>query len=185
MVRTKIHASALLAAAAVLTGHGEQGSPSQRPWPPRVQEVSNESPALSPAEALKTFYLPPGYSVELVASEPLVQDPVAIDWDTDGRLWVVEMSGYMRNISGTNERDPVGRVIVLQDENGDGRMDKRTVFADGLVLARAVKVLDRGVLVGEPPNAWLMRDTNGDLRVDTKERVTNQYGRLHADPQNN
>jgi mono/diheme cytochrome c family protein len=128
---------------------------------------------------------PPGYSVELVASEPLVHDPVAIDWDPDGRLWVVEMSGYMRNISGTNARDPVGRVVVLQDENGDGRMDKRTVFAEGLVLARAVKVLDRGVLVGEPPNAWLMRDTNGDLRMDTKELVTNQYGRLEADPQNN
>src|SRR5207247_5891919 len=90
VARTKIHASALLAAAAVLTGHGEQTSPSQRPWPPGVQEVSNESPALSPAEALKTFYLPPGYSIELVASEPLVQDPVAIDWDPDGRLWAVE-----------------------------------------------------------------------------------------------
>jgi mono/diheme cytochrome c family protein/glucose/arabinose dehydrogenase len=183
-MRTRIHASALLIAAAVLTAHG-QNSPSQRPWPPRVQEVPNESPPLSPVEALKTFYLPPGYSVELVASEPLVKDPVAIDWDAEGRLWVVEMSGYMRNILGENERDPVGRVIVLADENGDGRMDKRTVFADGLVLARAVKVLDRGVLVGEPPNAWLMRDTNGDLRMDTKELVTNQYGRLEADPQNN
>ena len=64
-------------------------------------------------------------------------------------------------------------------------MDKRTVFADGLVLARSLKVLDRGVLVGEPPNVWLMRDTNGDLRMDTKELVTNQYGRLEGDPQNN
>ena len=183
-MRTRIHASALLAAA-VLTGHGQQTSPPRRAWPPPVQNVSSESPPLSPADALETFYLPPGYSVELVASEPLVQDPVAIDWDPEGRLWVVEMSGYMRDITGANERDPVGRVIVLQDENGDGRMDKRTVFADGLVLARAVKVLDRGVLVGEPPNAWLMRDTNGDLRMDIKELVTNQYGRLEADPQNN
>ncbi len=187
-MRTKIRAGALLVAAAVLTGHrpqDRQSAPSPRPWPPRLQHVSNESPPLPPAEALKTFYLPPGYSIELVASEPLVQDPVAMDWDPDGRLWVVEMSGYMRNISGANERDPVGRVIVLQDENGDGRMDKRTVFADGLVLARAVKVLDRGVLVGEPPNAWLMRDMNDDLRMDAKELVTNQYGRLEADPQNN
>jgi mono/diheme cytochrome c family protein/glucose/arabinose dehydrogenase len=183
-MRTRIAASALLIAAGVLTAHG-QNSPSQRPWPPPLQAVPNESPPLSPAEALKTFYLPPGYSVELVASEPLVKDPVAIDWDAEGRLWVVEMSGYMRNIVGENERDPVGRVIVLEDENGDGTMDKRTVFADGLVLARAVKVLDRGVLVGEPPNAWLMRDTNGDLRMDTKELITNQYGRLEADPQNN
>ena len=183
--RAGILAGALLFSAAVLTGYGRQGPPSARQWPPPVQKVSNDSPPLSPAEALKTFYLPPGYSVELVASEPLVHDPVAIDWDPEGRLWVVEMSGYMRDVSGTNERNPVGRVVVLQDEDGDGRMDKRTVFAEGLVLARAVKVLDRGVLVGEPPNAWLMRDTDGDLRMDTKELVTNQYGRLEADPQNN
>jgi mono/diheme cytochrome c family protein/glucose/arabinose dehydrogenase len=185
-MRTRLYERAFLVAVAALTGHGLHGQPpSQRPWPPPVQHVSNESPPLSPAEALKTFYLPPGYSIELVASEPLVRDPVAIDWDLHGRLWVVEMSGYMRNIGGTNERDPAGRVIVLEDENGDGTMDKRTVFADGLVLARAVKVLDHGVLVGEPPNAWLMRDTNGDRRMDTKELVTNQYGRLEADPQNN
>ena len=184
-MRARIVTGTLLVAAGVFTGHGEQTSPPQRAWPPRVQEVSRESPPLSPADALKTFYLPPGYSIELVASEPLVQDPVAVDWDLDGRLWVVEMSGYMRNMAGANERDPVGRVVVLQDENGDGRMDKRTVFAEGLVLARAVKVLDRGVIVGEPPNAWLMHDTNGDLRMDTKELVTNQYGRLEADPQNN
>src|SRR6185295_11746970 len=130
-MRTRVLASVLLVAGAVL-GHRSQGlqsSPSQRQWPPRVQDVSNESPPLSPADALKTFFLPPGYSIELVASEPLVQDPVAIDWDLDGRLWVVEMPAYMRNISGTNERDPVGRVVVLQDENGDGRMDTRTIFA--------------------------------------------------------
>jgi mono/diheme cytochrome c family protein/glucose/arabinose dehydrogenase len=180
-----IHAIALVLVAVVPAGNSRRDSPSQGQWPPPVQKVSSESRPLSPAEALKSFYLPPGYSVELVASEPLVQDPVAIDWDPEGRLWVVEMSGYMRDISGTNERAPVGRIVVLQDKNGDGRMDTRTVFAEGLVLARAVKVLDRGVLVGEPPNAWLMRDTDGDLRMDTKELVTNQYGRLEADPQNN
>ncbi len=129
--------------------------------------------------------MPPGYRVELVASEPLVQEPIAIDWDTEGRLWAVEMPGFMANITGSNEHEPIGRVVVLEDTNGDGRMDKRTVFADGLVLARSLKVLDRGVLVGEPPNVWLMHDTNGDLRMDTKELVTNQYGRFDGDPQNN
>ena len=129
--------------------------------------------------------MPPGYRVELVASEPLIQEPVAIDWDTDGRLWAVEMPGFMANITGSNEHDPIGRVVVLEDLNRDGRMDKRTVFADGLVLARSLKVLDRGVLVAEPPNVWLMRDTDGDLRMDTKELVTNRYGRREGDPQNN
>jgi glucose/arabinose dehydrogenase len=170
---------------AAVSGHGYQSSPANRPWPPGLQRASAESPALSPEDALKTFYMPPGYRVELVASEPLIQEPVALDWDTDGRLWAVEMPGFMANITGSNEHDPIGRVVVLEDTDGDGRMDKRTIFADGLVLARSLKILDRGVLVAEPPNVWLMRDTTGDLRMDTKELVTNQYGRFEGDPQNN
>ena len=170
---------------AAVRGLGDQSSPANRPWPPGLQRVSAESPALSPEDALKTFYMPPGYRVELVASEPLIQEPVALDWDTDGRLWAVEMPGFMANITGSNEHDPIGRVVVLEDTDGDGRMDKRTIFADGLVLARSLKILDRGVLVAEPPNVWLMRDTTGDLRMDTKELVTNQYGRFEGDPQNN
>ena len=64
-------------------------------------------------------------------------------------------------------------------------MDKRTVFADKLVLPRALKVLDRGVLVGEPPNLWLMKDTDGDLKADTKELVSDTYGRADASIEHN
>ena len=156
-----------------------------RPWPPDVQKVPDDSPALAPVDALNTFSMPPGYRLELVASEPLVQEPVAMDWDDKGRLWVVEMPGWMPDITATGEHNPIGRVVVLEDRNGDGRMDRRTIFADGLVLARSLKVLDRGVLVGEPPNAWLMRDLDGDLRADKKELVTDQYGHRDVDPQNN
>jgi putative membrane-bound dehydrogenase-like protein len=186
MVRSALR---LLTAVALLAGSSAalsgQGSPTNRPWPPGLQKVLSDSPALPPEEALKTFYMPPGYRVELVASEPLIQEPVALDWDLDGRLWAVEMPGFMADIRGSNEHDPIGRVVVLEDTNGDGRMDKRTVFADHLVLARSLKVLDRGVLVAEPPNVWQMRDTNGDLRMDTKELVTDRYGRFEGDPQNN
>jgi mono/diheme cytochrome c family protein/glucose/arabinose dehydrogenase len=150
-----------------------------------VSVSGRQSPPLAPSDALKTFQLQPGYHIELVASEPMIQEPVAFDWDTDGRLWVVEMPGFMADITGSNEHDPIGRVVVLEDKDGDGTMDTRTVFADGLVLARSVKVLDRGVLVAEPPNVWLMRDTNGDLKMDTKELVTNRYGRRDGDPQEN
>ena len=136
---------------------------------------------MSPADALKTFYMPPGYRIELVASEPLVQDPIVMDWDREGRIWVVEMPGFVPNLAAPEPfMEPIGKIVVLEDTNRDGVMDKRTVFADGLVLPRALKVLDQGVLVGEPPYAWLMKDTNGDLKMDTKEKVTELYGRREA-----
>ena len=91
-------------------------------------------------------------------------------------MWVIEMLGYMQDMPATNERDPIGRISVLEDTNNDGRMDKKTVFLDGLVLPRALKVLDRGVLVAEPPHLWLARDTNGDLKADSKELVCDCYG---------
>jgi mono/diheme cytochrome c family protein len=141
-----------------------------------LQTVSDESPALSPEAEMQTFFLPPGYHVELVASEPMVEDPVLIDWDPNGRMWVIEMLGYMQDLPATNERAPNGRISVLQDTNNDGKMDKKTVFLDGLVLPRALKVLDKGVLVGEPPHLWLARDTNGDLKADGKELVCDCYG---------
>ena len=169
---------ALLLAATVSVGHG-QSSPVSRPWPPGVQPVGDSSPPLPPTEAVKTFYLPPGYRMELVASEPLVQNPTAIDWDPGGRLWVVEMTGFVRDLEAPEPNlDPTGRVVVLEDTNRDGRMDKRTVFADRLILPRAVKVLERGVLVGEPGTLYWLRDTNGDLRADTREVVATGYGRL-------
>jgi mono/diheme cytochrome c family protein/glucose/arabinose dehydrogenase len=181
MCSMRFRAILVLVVAAGVTGFGYQSSPSNRPWPPGLQKVSEESPALSPADALKTFYMPPGYHLELVASEPMIQDPIVIDWDPAGRLWAVEMPGFVPNLTAPEPNmDPIGRIVVLEDTNNDGTMDKRTVFADGLVLPRALKVLDAGVLVGEPPYAWLMHDTNGDLRMDTKEQVTDKYGRREA-----
>ncbi|HZQ48165.1 MAG TPA: dehydrogenase, partial [Verrucomicrobiae bacterium] len=104
------------------------------------------SPALSPEEALKTFKLAPGFRIELVASEPLVEDPVAIAFDPDGRIWVLEMRGFMPDADGKGEDQPVGRIVVLEDTDGDGKMDKRTVFADGLVMPRALCLVRDGVL---------------------------------------
>ena len=179
----RLRVTAVLAAVVITmaTGHGYQTPQTSLPWPPGVQRVPADAPALSPAEAMKTFSMPPGYHLELVASEPLIQDPITIDWDGDGRLWAVEMPGFVPDLAAQEPNmAPIGRVVVLEDTDNDGVMDKRTVFADGLVLARSLKVLDRGALVGEPPNVWLMRDTNGDLRMDTKDLVTAEYGRREA-----
>jgi mono/diheme cytochrome c family protein/glucose/arabinose dehydrogenase len=181
MLLHRIRIAVFLVAAAVAVGAAQ----ANKPWPPGLQQVPEESPPISAEEALKKFYMPPGYRVELVASEPLIQDPVMIDWDGEGRMWAVEMPGYMPDINAKGEHEPIGKIVVLEDTNRDGRMDKRTVFQDGLVLARWLKVLDRGVLVAEPPNLWLLQDTNGDLKADRKELVTNQYGRKEANVEHN
>ena len=130
---------------------------------------SEVTPVYSPEEELARFTTQPGYRIELVAAEPLVQDPVAIDFDPDGRMYVVEMRAYMPNLAGTGEDRPIGRIVVLEDTNDDGRMDKKTVFLDSLVLPRSVKVLSQGVLVAATPNLWLARDTNGDGKADTQD----------------
>ncbi|HVD93902.1 MAG TPA: hypothetical protein VNC21_16515, partial [Vicinamibacterales bacterium] len=182
MISSRLFAALLFISGLVATGAAVQVA---GPWPPPLQRVSDESPVRSPAEELQTVFMPPGYHLELVASEPLIQDPVVIDWDNEGRLWVIEMTGYMNDIQASHEHDPTGRVVVLQDTNGDGRMDTRTVFADKLVLPRALKVLDKGVLVAEPPNLWYMQDTNNDLKADTRELVTDTYGRLESNVEHN
>jgi putative membrane-bound dehydrogenase-like protein len=143
---------------------------------------SDVTPVYSPEEELTRFRTQPGYRLELVAAEPLVQDPVAIDFDPDGRMYVAEMRSFMPNLAGTGEDRPIGRIVVLEDTNDDGRMDKKTVFLDSLVLPRSVKVLSQGVLVAETPNLWLARDTNGDGKADTKTLVRDDYGTKQSNP---
>jgi mono/diheme cytochrome c family protein/glucose/arabinose dehydrogenase len=148
--------------------------------------IDEPSPALIPADALKAFHMPPGYRVELVASEPMIGDPIAIDIDPDGRLWVIEMRGFMPTADERNTtRAPLCRIVVLEDDDDDGKMDRRTVFLDKLVLPRTLKVLNRGVLVVEPPHLWLVHDENGDLRADRKEILRDDFGRREANPEHN
>ena len=139
------------------------------------------APVLPPEKALESFSLPEGFRIELVASEPLVGDPVEIEFDSDGRMWVVEMRGYMPNPDGTHENEPVGRITVLEDDDGDGRMDRSTVFLDQLVMPRALCVMESGVLVAEPPNLWHCRDLDGDLRCDERRLLTDRYA-VQNDP---
>ena len=127
------------------------------------------SPPLSPEEELATMRIAPGFRLELVASEPFVVDPVAMDWDEKGRLYVVEMRGFMRDLSGGGAERPVGRVVMLEDIDGDGAMDERHVFRDGLVLPRAIAVLPEGILLGVPPDLLLCRDENSNLRCEDNE----------------
>lgn len=134
------------------------------------------APALSPQEALKSFQLAPGFRAELVAAEPLVVDPIMFEFDPDGRIWAVEFRGWMLDIDGTGEGDPIGQVVVLEDTDGDTVMDKSTVFLDKLVMPRTIAFVKGGVLVAEPPNLWYCQDFDGDLRCDEKKLV-GSYGR--------
>jgi mono/diheme cytochrome c family protein/glucose/arabinose dehydrogenase len=134
------------------------------------------APPFSPEAAMKTFKAAPGFRVELVAAEPMIAHPIFFEFDPDGRIWVVEYRGYMRDLDGRGEADPICRVVVLEDTNEDGRADKSTVFLDRLVMPRTLAFVQGGVLVAEPPHLWYCADTNADLRADTKE-LAGSYGR--------
>src|SRR5690606_6399799 len=108
----------------------------------------------SPDASLKAMQVEEGFEVTLVAAEPLVIAPVAMTFDGEGRIWVVEMDGYMPDTLGTGEDEPVGRIAILDDTDGDGRMDKRHVFLDSLVMPRAICLGDSRMLLAEPPSLW-------------------------------
>ncbi len=128
---------------------------------------------LSPQASISRIQLPRGYHVELVASEPMVQEPVALAWDGNGRMYVAEMNTYMKDATATGEYEPASRIKLLEDTNGDGRMDKSTVFIDSLVLPRVILPVGDQLLVGltNIQNIWSYRDTNGDGKADEKKIV--------------
>ncbi len=119
------------------------------------------SPVFSPSESMERMQLEDGFEVKLVAAEPLVSTPVALAFDAEGRIWVVEMEGYMPDTLGTGEDVPSGKIVILEDRNKDGVADNRTVFLDSLVLPRAICLVDNGILVAEPPSLWYYEIKNG------------------------
>jgi len=133
------------------------------------------SPVRTPEQELASFQVEPGLKVQLVAAEPMVQDPVVMTFDGDGRLWVVEMRGFMPNIEGKGEDKPVGRVSVLEDKNGDGQMDVSTIYLDSLVMPRSIALVPGGALIAENGALWLTKDLNGDLKADSKILIDKDY----------
>jgi mono/diheme cytochrome c family protein/glucose/arabinose dehydrogenase len=140
-----------------------------------TQEKNDPSPALSAQEALSKFEFNEDLSIKLVAAEPLVEDPVFTSFDEEGRLWVVEMRGFMNTIDGHDEKALNGRISILEDINGDGEMDKKTIYLDSLILPRALAIVTNGALVAENMALWWTQDLDGDLVADTKVLVDPEY----------
>ena len=119
---SRISFTAALLALSALPLSAQKGDRAGEIQPPPPAHITvPPAPALTVEQALKTFKVAPGFHVEIVAAEPLVLDPIAMMFAPDGRLWVIEMRGYMPNIDGKGEDAPVGSIAVLEDTDGDGR----------------------------------------------------------------
>ncbi len=124
---------------------------------------------LSPQQAIESFRIDPGLKIECVVSEPDVVSPVAVAWDEQGRMFVVEDRGYP--VGPGKGKPPAGQVVLFEDTNGDGTYDKRTVFADQLTFPNGVMPWKGGVYVTCAPNLYYFKDTDGDGKADLKEVV--------------
>jgi mono/diheme cytochrome c family protein len=133
----------------------------------------------TPAEEAAGFILPTGYRMELVAADPDVISPTIIEFDGNGRMYVGEMISYMMDAEASREHEPISRISRWESTKGDGRYDKRTVFADRLVAPRMILPLQDGViLTSETDSDDLIKlsDTNGDGVADKREVVFTGIG---------
>ncbi|WPP49183.1 DUF7133 domain-containing protein [Catalinimonas niigatensis] len=128
---------------------------------------------LSPQESMEKIYLPEGYRLELVASEPMIKEPVAIMWDGNAKMYVAEMLTYMQDADANGEQEPRSRISLLEDTNNDGKMDKSSVFIDNLLLPRMLQCINNELLVNETNtiDIYSYKDTDGDGKADQKQLV--------------
>lgn len=126
-----------------------------------------EGGALSPAASQATMRLFPGLRVELVAAEPQIESPVALAFDEDGKLWVVEMRDYPNGPAPGKPAE--GRIRLLEDRDGDGRYETSSVFADQLLFANGLLPWRGGLVVTAAPYVIYLKDTDGDGRADQRE----------------
>ncbi|MBB5035872.1 PVC-type heme-binding CxxCH protein [Prosthecobacter dejongeii] len=144
-----------------------------------------------PQEMPKQLEIHPEFDLTLVAAEPLINKPMNIDWDEKGRLWVVETPEYPNGLRQANvdawkdsgsikpgqyEREPLDRVSILSDSDGDGVMDKKTVFADKIELATSSVFYKNGIIVCAAPDIWFFEDTDGDDKADKRTKIYTNLG---------
>jgi len=144
-------------------------------------------PPTPPHEAAKTFRVLDGFRMDLLAAEPLVASPVAMTYDENGRAYVCEMRDYpytdkARHKPGQeNPTDqPIGRIRMLEDSDGDGTFDKSTIYADGLSWPTGVACFQGGIFVAATPDIWYFKDTTGDGVADERRKVLTGFRKLNV-----
>lgn len=140
----------------------------------RGDDFSDELPRIAvtePSETIANFTVAEGFRIELVASEPLIGSPVAIEWGGDGRMYVCEMRGYSED-----REDGISSIGLLEDTDRDGVYDRRTSYAEGLFWPTAIFPYDGGLFVGDAPDLLYLKDTDGDGIADTKKTVLTGFG---------
>ncbi|MDB5320835.1 MAG: hypothetical protein JWN40_2466 [Phycisphaerales bacterium] len=134
---------------------------------PSTTQAAPYHPPRSPADSMKTFHLPPNLTIDLVASEPLISSPVAIDWGNDGKLWVVEMADYPYGMDGKGK--PGGRIKYLESTKDNQTYDKATLFLDNIKMPNGILAWRNGVIVTAATEIFYAEDTDQDGKADKRE----------------
>jgi len=138
---------------------------------------------VAPGNLFADYRIADGFSIHLAAAEPLIEAPVVMDFDNRGRMWVVEMRGYMPNLAGTGESSPNGRISILEDTDNDGQADRSTVFLDSLVLPRAIAHVYGGLLYAAPPSLWFVEiDHDRPGRKTLVDSIYSDGGNVESQP---
>ncbi len=139
---------------------------------------------LSPEASMQQTFVEPGFRLELFAAEPDVINPIDLDWDESGRLWVTETIEYPNTFQ--PERKGKDRIKILEDTDNDGRADRVTVFAEGLNIPTSIVLANGGAIVAQAPDMLFLKDTDGDDRADVREVLFTGFGThdTHAGPNN-
>ncbi|WP_138480678.1 PVC-type heme-binding CxxCH protein [Dyadobacter bucti] len=136
-------------------------------------EMVKEDPDPDVQKELASFKVAEGFEVTLFAADPMVAKPIQMNWDAEGRLWVVSSTVYPHLKTGESAND---KIFVLEDTDGDGKADKSTVFAEGLIQPTGILPGDGGVYVANSTEILHFSDTDGDGKADKKRRVLNGFG---------
>ncbi|QDT57228.1 Cytochrome c [Caulifigura coniformis] len=155
----------------LLVGLIFDGSSAAADFPPLANSEKSTSSPMNPDEVVKTAKLPPGFRLSVVAAEPAVQNPIAMTTDERGRLWIAENFSWAGSGAGGFNADQRDRIVILEDADGDGRFEKRTVFSDTVHKLTSIEVGNGGVWALCLPNLLFFPDADRNDVPDDEPRV--------------